>query len=113
MKRLGCIRCDEVGDREHMRPLYVDPCDPDGDNAEPRFWLCPACADHVTAAELRRAAEGMARLAGDLKGGRVIDIAKMRGLPRFAEAGDAAAASATALGKARRALTNEEGPATP
>ena len=111
MKKPGCIRCDEVGVRDHMRPLYTDPCDPDGDNAKPRFWLCPACADDVTAAEFRRAAEGIARLAEGLKGGRVIDIAKMQGLLRFAEAGNAAAASATALGKARRALTNEEGPA--
>jgi hypothetical protein len=113
MERPGCIRCDEVGDRDHMRPLYADPCDPDGESAVPRFWLCPACADDVTAAELRRAAEGIASLAGELKGGRVIDIAKVQAVSGFAEVGDASAASATALGKARRALTNEEGPATP
>jgi hypothetical protein len=92
-----------------MRALYDDPCDPDGDNAKPRFWLCPACADDVTAAELRRAAQGIARLAGGLKGGRVVDIAKVQAVSGFTEALDAAAASATALGKARRALTNEEG----
>jgi hypothetical protein len=39
----------------------------------------------------------------------VVDIAKVQAVSGFAEALDAAAASATALGKARRALTNEEG----
>ncbi|HEY1244032.1 MAG TPA: hypothetical protein VH913_06525 [Hyphomicrobiaceae bacterium] len=39
----------------------------------------------------------------------MVDIAKVQAVSGFTEALDAAAASATALGKARRALTNEEG----
>jgi hypothetical protein len=91
-----------------MRPLYLDPCDPDGDNAKPRFWLCPACADEVTAAELRRAAAGLAREAKRLKWGPVIDIAKVQALSASAKSSNAVAASAEALGKARRALDEGE-----
>ena len=91
-----------------MRPLYTDPCDPDGDNAEPRFWLCPACADEVTAAELRRAAAGMAREVERRKAGPVINIAVLQAVSNVTKAAREAAASAEALGKARRALDEGE-----
>jgi hypothetical protein len=87
-----------------MRPLYTDPADPDGDNAKARFWLCPACADDVTAAELRRATEGFARMAEGLKSGSVIDIAKVQKLSQLANAGNETAASVAALGEVRRNL---------
>jgi hypothetical protein len=109
-KQAICIRCDGAGDRDDMRALYTDPCDPDGDNAEPRFWLCPACADEVTAAELRRAAAGLAREVDRRKAGPVINIAVIQGLCSLTKSAGEAAASAEALGKARRAL--DEGEAT-
>jgi hypothetical protein len=81
-----CIRCDQSGPVQEMRPLFEDPEDPEGLGAEPSVWVHPRCMAAHLMTGFKRSAPVLQEMVRKESAQPVVDINKQRTLSAFANA---------------------------